>query len=85
MASDFDPRKVELYHLIIAVLLCVGSMVSVYVLAIKDIETLKAQRKMDDEMTLLNNTKINYTLEKILEGQTRMLIQIENKQNRNNN
>ena len=85
MSENTDPRKVELYQLILAVLICLGSMVSVYVLVIKDIETLKAQRKMDDEMTLLNNTKINYTLEKILENQTRMMIQLESKQNRNNN
>ena len=84
MAQDFDSRKVELYHLVIAVILCVASMVSTYVLVIKDIEQLKMQRKMDDEMTLLNNTKINNALEKILDNQTKVLIQLENKQNRDN-
>lgn len=72
-----NPRTIELYHLVIAVLLCVGSMVTTWIDVKTDIEILKTQRKADDEQTAATNLKTNLVLERILENQTKILVEIE--------
>lgn len=81
---DTTKNHVELYQLVIAVILVLGSTAKTYVDMNSRLAILESKRNMDDTQTLITNTKFNYALEKILDNQTKMMIQLESKQNRSN-
>jgi len=75
-----NSRHVELYQLVIAVILVMGSIASSWVNINSRISILEAKREVDDAGTV----RLHFVLDKILENQTKTLIELEKKQNRSN-
>ena len=75
-----EPKHVELYQLVIAVILVMGSIAKTYVDMNSRISILETKRVTDDVQT----EKLYTTLDKLLEQQTIILIKLESKQNKTN-
>jgi hypothetical protein len=76
-----ETKHVELYQLVIAVILVLGSIAKTYVDMSSRISILESQRIADEKET----SRMNITLEKLLDGQQEILIKLEGKKNRDNN
>jgi hypothetical protein len=76
-----EKKHVELYQLVIAVILVLGSIAKTYVDMSSRISILESQRIADEKET----SRMNITLEKLLDGQQEILIKLEGKKNRDNN
>ena len=74
-----EVKNLELYQLIISVLIVLGAVFGVWVNVNSRLSILETQQKSDDEFKV----EIRECLNKLSDGQTAILIKLEDKQNRN--
>ena len=73
-----ETKHVERYQLIISVLIVLGSIAVSWKNTDNRISVLEIQRKIDDT----NTAKIEFKLDKIIESQQELKINLENKKDR---
>lgn len=72
-----EVKNLELYQLIISVLIVLGAVFGVWVSVNSRLSILETQQKSDDAFRI----EIRESLNKLSDGQTTILIKLEDKQN----